>query len=1205
MKHIALFITAFFLVWGTSAQDRSNRGKEFWLGYGFNSFFFVQDQNGNLNGQELAIYISTEQAATVTVSINGTSWSQTLNIPANTADASIKIPKTGINDARILSDGLSTKGIHIVSDVPVAAYAHQYSTMFSAATMLMPVETWGYSYYSVNYSQRLGYSRLPSVSPLNWNWPNEYGWFFVIATEDNTKVEITPSDSTKNGWLPNQTYTVTLNKGEMYNVFGKANLPSGGEVSSADKASKDLTGSKIVSVQGADGNCHPVGVFSGSGGIRFCYNDGGEAMQQQIFPAQAWGTRYLTYHTINNGNTDINETNRNYYRICVLDPTTIVKRNGVVMTGLINNFYYETMDSTGGDYYEANRPILVAQYTPNKNQCWMEVGSPSPPPPRLGDPEMFILSPIEQGQKNVTLFASRNSSGIQYVYANIYLPTSAVASLRVDGVALAPSQIKPHPYLPSYSVAVAKFIGPAAPHNISCDSAFNALLYGLGLYESYGYNAGTNINNLNSYSAIQNTHNTSGNADSFTCPKTPVRLFVKVGFPATSITWKLSQVPGISPNTDSVIMSPVPVNTEIINGRTYYVYSLQQDFIFANPGTYTLPVTYTTSVTLACSQTEHADVTIVVKPGPVADFSITNAGCLKDTVTFTHTSIANGFTISNYLWNFDDGSTQTTIDAKKRFTTSGTQNIRYRIYADNGCAGDTTKTISILPEPVAKIGVTLPACDTVLISDTSAISSGNITTWKYWFGDGNTLTRTTNTPFTHVYATAGTYIIKLIAVSNNNCESDTAYTTVTVSGRPTAKFNIDKNVCFGDSIHFTDASTFINGTINSWHYDFGDGNSITLNNNNAFYHTYTTAGNFNVTLTVTSVAGCTSAVYQKTVIVANKPSTTVTYSGAPCTGSNITFNSSFANAPNTNWYWNFGDAQQQNTSVNNTTHPYTSAQNNVLVKLVVTAGGCASDTAFVTIPAIFPAPTASFSIKKDTVCQDKPVLFTSTLTGVKTWAWNFGNGTGAAVPPFSRAFSSAGNYNISLVITDANGCPSLPATDVLTVHVQPVVNAGADKIIQTGSSVLLDAAVTPNGTYQYLWTPSAGLNATNILQPVSSTANTIIYTLKVEDPLFHCIATDSVQVSVINKLFIPNTFTPNGDGMNDTWGMPGLALYPNAVVTIFNRYGERILESNNYLSHPWDGTYKGVQQPSGAYIYLIRLNDAQKQVLQGTITILR
>jgi hypothetical protein len=314
------------------------------------------------------------------VSINGTSWSQTLNIPPNTVNASILIPKSGPNDARVLTDGFSNKGIHILSDVPVAAYAHQYGPMVSGATMLMPVETYGFSYYSINYYQDRSQS-----NPSEW-----YSWFFVIASENNTRIRITPSDTTKAGWLPGQTYTVDLNKGEMFHVFGK-----GGPFGSfqPELCSKDMTGSKIVSVPGSDGVCHPVGVFSGSGGLRLCRGDGGEFVHQQVFPSQAWGTRYLTYHTINNTSTNILETNRNYYRVCVQDPTTIVKRNGVPLTGLIKNFFYEFMDSTGGDYIESDKPILVSQYTPNKNQCW-NFPTTTPSPPSYGDPEMFYLGPL-------------------------------------------------------------------------------------------------------------------------------------------------------------------------------------------------------------------------------------------------------------------------------------------------------------------------------------------------------------------------------------------------------------------------------------------------------------------------------------------------------------------------------------------------------------------------------------------------------------------------------------------------------------------------------------------------------------------------------------------------------------------------------------------------------------------------------------------
>src|SRR4029077_6307989 len=153
-------------------------------------------------------------------------------------------------------------------------------------------------------------------------------------------------------------------------------------------------------------------------------------------------------------------------------------------------------------------------------------------------------------------------SAIDYVYVNIHVPTIALGSLRVDGAVVPASQIIAHPNLPSYSVALARFIGPAAQHRITCDSTFTATVYGLGNFESYGYNVGTLINNLNYYSEIKNEYNITANTDTFTCPHSPVRLFLKVGYPVTSIHWKLSQVPGMSPNADSIIINPMLVRTE-------------------------------------------------------------------------------------------------------------------------------------------------------------------------------------------------------------------------------------------------------------------------------------------------------------------------------------------------------------------------------------------------------------------------------------------------------------------------------------------------------------------------------------------------------------------------------------------------------------------------------------------------------------------
>ena len=1092
---ILLLLSTFYSL-VSSSQDKSNRGKEFWLAYGFDYSFFNETP---VNNQELAIYISTDQqAATVTVTITNTGYTQTLNIPANTADASILIPKSGPNDARTLTDGLQNKGIHIVSDVPVAVYAHVYSTQVSGATMLMPVETYGYLYHSINYYQTTSQS-----NPGDW-----YSWFYAIASEDNTRLDITPSDTTKNGWLPGQTYTVNLNRGESYHVFGKAVF----NVNPA-YASKDMTGSKVISVPGADGNCHPVAVFSGSGGIRLCRGDGGEFMHQQVFPAQAWGTRYLTYHTINNTSTDILQTNRSYYRVCVQDPTTVVTRNGVALTGLIKNFFYEFMDSTGGDYIESDKPILVAQYMVNKNQCW-NFPTTSPSPPSYGDPEMFYLSPIEQGQKSVLFYTSRKSS-IDYVYANIHLPTAAVGSLRVDGLALPASQIIPHPNYPSYSVALTRFIGPAAQHSISSDSTFTATVYGLGSYESYGYNVGTLINNLNSYSSIQNTLNTNGTVDTFTCPRTPVRLYAKIAFPAVSIHWKLSQVTGMTPNVDSIINNPVPVSTQLINNRIYYIYTLQQDFTFATPGTYIIPISYTAAVVQNCNQTENATVKVVVKPGPAADFVIANQACLSDTVRLTGNTPVSVFNYTGYLWNFDDATTQNTINASKKFAIGGNHNVRYLVYADNGCIGDTTKTVTLLPSPVSKIGVTAAICtgDSVLVSDTSSIAAGSITSWQYYFGDATSITRNTSTPFYHTYSLQGTYIIKLITTSNNGCKSDTGYSIpVTVLDKPILNLGNDITTCGGNPI-------VLNATTANSTYLWQDGSTNpTLS--------ATTSGLY--WAEVRNAGGCTK-----------RDSINISFTASPvfnlgadapvCAGDSLTLNATATGA--ISYLWSTGAAT-----------PTIKAFQAGIYWCEVSNGGCIFRDSL-TITAVMPKPIVNLG-NDITTCATASILLDATNPNA-TYLWQNGS-TNATL-----SASTSGLYWAE--VRNAAGCIKRDSINI-TFRTSPVFNLGADAPICAGDAVTLNATVT--GAISYLW-------STGATTPTINTSLAGVYWCEVNNG--GCTFRDSLTVTaVIPKPVVnlgnditqcgTNPITLNATNPNATYLWQDGSINPTLLATATGLY---------------------------------------------------
>src|SRR5687767_11776424 len=160
-----LFAVCLLLVSGLEgfSQNLSNRGKDFWVGYGLHQFM----EPGGNNSQEMVLYFSAEQqAANVTVTARGRTATQITNyvVPANTVIASSFMPKSGPNDCRLFDvpptfggnggEGIFGVSIHIESDVPIVAYAHIFGQTSSGATMLMPVETWGYSYVSINSKQR-------------------------------------------------------------------------------------------------------------------------------------------------------------------------------------------------------------------------------------------------------------------------------------------------------------------------------------------------------------------------------------------------------------------------------------------------------------------------------------------------------------------------------------------------------------------------------------------------------------------------------------------------------------------------------------------------------------------------------------------------------------------------------------------------------------------------------------------------------------------------------------------------------------------------------------------------------------------------------------------------------------------------------------------------------------------------------------------
>ena len=184
----------------------------------------------------------------------------------------------------------------------------------------------------------------------------------------------------------------------------------------------------------------------------------------------------------------------------------------------------------------------------------------------------------------------------------------------------------------------------------------------------------------------------------------------------------------------------------------------------------------------------------------------------------------------------------------------------------------------------------------------------------------------------------------------------------------------------------------------------------------------------------------------------------------------------------------------------------------------------------------------------------------------------------------------------------SNGVCEHSATVKVVINKNALANAGTDKEIFIGESVILDGSVTGDKV-SYFWTPTEGLDDPSKLKPIATPTRDMSYTLTAISDEGCNTATDQVAVKILGNVVVPNTFSPNGDGINDFWNLASIADYPTAVIKVVNRDGQLIYQGNG-TSTSWDGKYKGQDVPVGAYYYIITLNSKRKN-LTGWVMIVR
>jgi gliding motility-associated-like protein len=199
--------------------------------------------------------------------------------------------------------------------------------------------------------------------------------------------------------------------------------------------------------------------------------------------------------------------------------------------------------------------------------------------------------------------------------------------------------------------------------------------------------------------------------------------------------------------------------------------------------------------------------------------------------------------------------------------------------------------------------------------------------------------------------------------------------------------------------------------------------------------------------------------------------------------------------------------------------------------------------------------------------------------------------------------SGLGTFTINYVFTaNVTGCTYATSFQV-AVNATPMVSLpSAYTVLEGGEVTLTPVSSISNGSMTYKWVPSAGLSQNNIANPIASPSANTTYTLTVTSDK-GCTAAAQVLVSVLKAPVVPNAFTPNGDGINDTWDIKYINTYPNAAVAVFNRYGTQVYFSYGYPA-PWDGKYKGADLPAGTYYYLITPGSGRKPI-PGFVAIIR
>ncbi len=501
------------------------------------------------------------------------------------------------------------------------------------------------------------------------------------------------------------------------------------------------------------------------------------------------------------------------------------------------------------------------------------------------------------------------------------------------------------------------------------------------------------------------------------CPG-PTLTYTLVEFPKPSSSFIPAQATPCSTNITLTNTSTIPFGSIVSSSWNFgdggTSTSTNTSHTYAGIGSFSISLISISN--MGCSDT--TNLPIAIQPFPIASF-ISNTVCLNNITTFTNTSSISSGTISNYNWQFGDGTSSTLSNPTHLYSTSGTFSVSLTVTSSYGCNQSYVQIITINPLPNI-LFTTLNNCLGIntTYTNSSNIATGSISNylWDYNF-DGITDNTLINGNFT--FSTSGTYTTQLTAISNLNC-ADTKTILVTIYPNPTIAFT-NNTVCKGLTTLFVNSSSISSGVINSYNWQFGDATSSTLLSPG---HIYGSAGSYNVVLSGTSNFGCTSTTYSSITVYA-KPIVNFSSSIA-CLNQATAFTngSSIITGTISKYYWDFDNNGTTDDSIVNPSHIYSSSGTLNCKLTAFSNNNCVNQ---IVNPVLIHAnPTANFYAPS--TCLPQTTNFTNASTStdglITSYNWDF-NGdylTDNVSPNPNYIFVLSGNYGVQLEVQTQYGC---------------------------------------------------------------------------------------------------------------------------------------------------------------------------------------